>query len=113
MALTFYETIGDRREADRCRPNKNINANSMQDAEQQQRSHWARFSLRRAFIVCALLCGLLGWIGNLVSQLRREEAALAFLRSRGANVFYKHDSLSEGIGPQAQRRLLKRVAGYP
>ena len=84
---------------------------SAPNAEQKRRFHWTRFSLRRAFIVCALLCGLLAWFGNVLFQVRREQAALAFLRSKGADVFYKTDALPEGIGSY-QRRFLKHLAGY-
>jgi len=87
--------------------------NSTPSAEQTRRFHWTRFSLRRALIACTLLCGLLGWLGTLLSQVRREKAAVASLRSKGAEVSYAPDDLFlEGIGSQAQRRLLKRIAGY-
>lgn len=69
------------------------------------------FSLRTVLIVCALLCVLLAWLTNVVSQVRREQAAVAFLRSKGASVFYVDNWDLRSISA-AQRSLFKRILGY-
>ena len=69
------------------------------------------FSLRTVLIVCAFLCVLLAWLTNIVSQVRREQAAVAFLRSKGASVFYVDNWDLRSICA-AQRSLFKNFLGY-
>lgn len=92
----------------RCEPH--ADAIRKASAENNRRLTGTTFSLRTVLIVCALLCVLLAWLSNVVSQVRREQAAVAFLRSKGASVFYVDNWDLRSIGA-AQRSLFKRFLG--
>src|ERR1700730_11659387 len=55
---------------------------------------WLQFRLKTIFVLVAVLCVPLAWVGVRMNQKRRERAVIAGLRGLGATVHYDWQNVS-------------------